>query len=93
MPVRVISPDFPAMPNALLINFGTESSYLTVIWGRRTVLDRVIEFSDKGLLERLQERTGYAAGAGGAHAAPGWRGIGAAAKKVAGSSMRSFALT
>ena len=46
--------EFPAMPNALLINFGTQSSYLTVIWGRRTVLDRVIEFSDKGLYDRLK---------------------------------------
>lgn len=47
-------PDFPTMPNALLINFGATSSYLTVIWGRRTVLDRVIDFGETRLLERLK---------------------------------------
>ncbi|MBK9250634.1 MAG: pilus assembly protein PilM [Proteobacteria bacterium] len=47
-------PGFPAMPNALLINFGAESSYLTVIWGRRTVLDRVIGFGESRLFERLK---------------------------------------
>jgi type IV pilus assembly protein PilM len=47
-------PGFPAVPNALLINFGADSSYLTVIWGRRTVLDRVIDFGETKLLERLK---------------------------------------
>jgi type IV pilus assembly protein PilM len=47
-------PGFPLVPNALLINFGVESSFLTVIWGRRTVLDRAIEFSESRLLHRLQ---------------------------------------
>jgi type IV pilus assembly protein PilM len=47
-------PEFPLMPNALLINFGVESSYLTVIWGRRTVLDRAIEFSENRLFARLK---------------------------------------
>jgi type IV pilus assembly protein PilM len=47
-------PEFPMMPNALLINFGLESSYLTVIWGRRTVLDRAIEFSENRLFSRLK---------------------------------------
>jgi type IV pilus assembly protein PilM len=47
-------PAFPAMPNALLINFGADSSYLTVIWGRRTVLDRVIGFGEARLFERLK---------------------------------------
>jgi Tfp pilus assembly PilM family ATPase len=47
-------PDFPSMPNALLINFGAVSSYLTVIWGRRTVLDRVIDFGETRLFERLK---------------------------------------
>ena len=47
-------PDFPAMPNALLINFGADSSYLTVIWGRRTVLDRAIGFGETRLFDRLK---------------------------------------
>jgi type IV pilus assembly protein PilM len=47
-------PGFPTVPNALLINFGADSSYLTVIWGRRTVLDRVIEFGEARLIERLK---------------------------------------
>ncbi len=47
-------PQYPMMPNALLINFGAESSFLTVIWGRRTVLDRAIEFGENRLFARLQ---------------------------------------
>jgi type IV pilus assembly protein PilM len=47
-------PDFPLTPNSLLINFGADSSYLTVIWGRRTVLDRAVEFCENRLLKRLQ---------------------------------------
>jgi type IV pilus assembly protein PilM len=47
-------PQFPLMPNALLINFGADSSFLTVIWGRRTVLDRAIEFGENRLFARLQ---------------------------------------
>jgi type IV pilus assembly protein PilM len=51
-------PEFPLLPNALLLNFGVESSFLTVIWGRRTVLDRAIEFSESRLLDRLQNVLG-----------------------------------
>jgi type IV pilus assembly protein PilM len=47
-------PEFPAKPNALLINFGADLSYLTVIWGRRTVLDRVVDFGESRLLKRLK---------------------------------------
>jgi type IV pilus assembly protein PilM len=47
-------PEFPLTPNALLINFGADSSYLTVIWGRRTVLDRAVEFCENRLLNRLR---------------------------------------
>jgi type IV pilus assembly protein PilM len=47
-------PGFPAIPNALLINFGATRSYLTVIWGRRTVLDRMIGFGENRLFERLK---------------------------------------
>lgn len=41
-------------PNLLLVNFGAASSYLTVVWGRRLMLDRGIEFSEQRLLARLQ---------------------------------------
>jgi type IV pilus assembly protein PilM len=47
-------PEFPLKPNALLINFGVDSSYLTVIWGRRLVLDRAVEFCESRLLGRLK---------------------------------------
>ena len=41
-------------PNLLLINFGAHNSYLTVIWGRRLMLDRPIEFGEQRLLARLK---------------------------------------
>jgi Tfp pilus assembly PilM family ATPase len=41
-------------PNLLLINFGSACSYLTVVWGRRLMLDRGIEFAEERLLARLQ---------------------------------------
>lgn len=48
------SADSAANPNLLLINFGTRSSYLTVVWGRRLMLDRSIEFAEQRLLSRLK---------------------------------------
>lgn len=48
-------PDFPNLPNVLLINFGTESSFLTIIWGRRLMLDRPVEFSEHRIFSRLQQ--------------------------------------
>ena len=45
--------EFPRAPKALLINVGEQSSFLTVIWGRRLILDRAIEFSENRLLDRL----------------------------------------
>lgn len=45
--------DAATHPNLLLINFGARSSYLTVIWGRRLMLDRSIEFAEQRLLARL----------------------------------------
>jgi type IV pilus assembly protein PilM len=48
------NPEFPLQPNALLINFGLDSSFLTVIWGRRTVLDRGVEFCENHLLTRMK---------------------------------------
>ncbi len=48
-------PDFPNLPNVLLINFGTESSFLTIIWGRRLMLDRPVEFSEHRIFSRLKQ--------------------------------------
>jgi type IV pilus assembly protein PilM len=48
------TPDFPRFPNVLLINFGSFSSFLTVIWGRRVMLDRTVEFSENRLFARLK---------------------------------------
>lgn len=45
--------EFPKLPNALLINVGSHSTFLSVIWGRRLILDRPVDFSEKRLLERL----------------------------------------
>ena len=48
------APATSAFPNLLLINFGSRSSYLTVVWGRRLVLDRPVEFAEQRLLARLK---------------------------------------
>lgn len=40
-------------PNALVINFGRAKSYLSVVWGRRLILDREIEFGEQVLVERV----------------------------------------
>jgi len=47
--------EFPLLPNVLLINFGAEASFLTVIWGRRLMLDRAVEFCEQRLLSRLKQ--------------------------------------
>jgi type IV pilus assembly protein PilM len=49
------SPEFPRLPNVLLVNFGAESSFVTVIWGRRLMLDRAVEFSENGMFTRLKQ--------------------------------------
>jgi type IV pilus assembly protein PilM len=50
-----ISPDGAEHPpNLLLINFGATGSYLTVVWGRRLMLDRGIDFAERRLLDRLE---------------------------------------
>ncbi len=41
-------------PNVMLVNFGRESSFLTVIWGRRLMLDRAVEFGESRLVRRLE---------------------------------------
>lgn len=40
-------------PNALVINFGSAKTYLSVVWGRRLILDREIEFGQRSLVERV----------------------------------------
>jgi type IV pilus assembly protein PilM len=47
-------PEYPHLPNVLLINFGADSSFLTIIWGRRLMLDRPVEFSENRIFERLK---------------------------------------
>ena len=44
-----------AFQNLLLINFGSANSFVTVVWGRRLMLDRPIEFAEKRLLARLEK--------------------------------------
>ncbi|MDZ4154263.1 pilus assembly protein PilM, partial [Methylicorpusculum sp.] len=47
-------PEYPKLPNVLLINFGSDSSFLTIIWGRRLMLDRPVEFSENRMFNRLK---------------------------------------
>lgn len=47
-----------AHPNVLAINFGRQRSYLSVVWGRRLVLDREIEFAESALLARVARALG-----------------------------------
>lgn len=39
--------------SVLLINFGVHKSFLTVIWGRRLMLDREIDFGELQLVDKL----------------------------------------
>lgn len=39
--------------NVLIVNFGRERSFLTVVWGRRMMLDREVAFGETGLADRL----------------------------------------
>lgn len=41
--------------NALVINFGKERSYLSLIWGRRLMLDREVDFGETRLVTRLAQ--------------------------------------
>lgn len=47
--------EFPTLPNALLINIGANSGFLTLLWGRRLILDRAVDFSENRLLSRLKQ--------------------------------------
>jgi type IV pilus assembly protein PilM len=44
--------------SVLLINFGINKSYLTVIWGRRLMLDREVEFGEVQLVDKLVRALG-----------------------------------
>jgi type IV pilus assembly protein PilM len=46
----------------LLINFGVNKSFLTVIWGRRLMLDREIDFGETQLVDKLARTLGLAPG-------------------------------
>lgn len=43
----------PAIQNLLLVHVGTEASQLMLVWGRRLMLDRAIEFSEQRLVSRV----------------------------------------
>ncbi len=45
-------------PNVLLINFGSARSHLSVVWGRRLILDRAIEIGERPLLDRVTRLLG-----------------------------------
>ncbi len=49
------TPEFPILPNVLLVNFGADSSFITIIWGRRLMLDRAVEFSENRIFLRLKQ--------------------------------------
>jgi type IV pilus assembly protein PilM len=48
-------PQYPKLPNVLLINFGADSSFLTIIWGHRLMLDRPVEFSENRMFTCLKQ--------------------------------------
>ncbi|MBK7616683.1 MAG: pilus assembly protein PilM [Burkholderiales bacterium] len=40
-------------PHVLVVNFGRQSSHVSVVWGRRLVLDREIDFAEAALVQRV----------------------------------------
>lgn len=48
--------------SVVLINFGSARSYLTVIWGRRLMLDREIEFGEAALVAKVASTLGLDSG-------------------------------
>ena len=44
--------------SVLLVNFGVSKSYLTVIWGRRLMLDREVDFGKAQLVDKLARALG-----------------------------------
>lgn len=49
------TPELAQAQNMLLVNFGADSSFLTVIWGRRLLLDRAVGFSENRMLACLKK--------------------------------------
>ena len=45
-------------PHTLALNFGRQRSHISVVWGRRLVLDREIEFSEQAVLNRVTRSLG-----------------------------------
>lgn len=45
-------------PHTLALNFGRHRSHICVVWGRRLVLDREIEFSEQAVLNRVTRSLG-----------------------------------
>jgi type IV pilus assembly protein PilM len=50
----------PNLQNALLVHIGAASTQLTVVWGRRLMLDRSIEFCEQRLTSRVVRLLGVA---------------------------------
>ena len=46
-------PGASATKNVLVVNFGAERTYLTVVSGRRLLLDQEVEFGERALLEQI----------------------------------------
>jgi len=46
--------------SVLLVNFGIHKSFLTVIWGRRLMLDREVDFGKAQLVDKLARALGLA---------------------------------
>jgi len=44
--------------SVLLVNFGASKSFLTVIWGRRLMLDREVDFGEAQLVDKLARALG-----------------------------------
>jgi type IV pilus assembly protein PilM len=82
--------------SVLLINFGLQKSFLTVIWGRRLMLDREIDFGEAQLVGKLSASLGLDADAAlgllrthGVGARPAQRG-GAAGEPDVGRTIREI---
>jgi type IV pilus assembly protein PilM len=48
--------------SVLLVNFGLSKSFLTVIWGRRLMLDREVDFGEVQLVDKLARALGLEPG-------------------------------
>jgi type IV pilus assembly protein PilM len=55
---RMGSQDPASLQNLMLINFGSQNTFLTVVWGRGLMLDRPIDFGDERLFAKLKTTLG-----------------------------------